>query len=475
METYTTHLENGNVHEFGTNRVLGNIPETDDVTITFNGENNVVFFEKNIGIFRKSTITFDGDDSLVYISSTKSRVCFNAELSGGNTLFIGEKQYYNNGGALEIRLAENDSLFIGRNCLFSLDVTIDSMSRDGSTHGDIYIGDHVWLGHGVKIYGKTMMQNCSVAAAKTLLENVTVPPLSCYATRGGVTGELKKNVLFTKDSLKNAPPSAIPSFDEISQTEADELLYISKKESLGKYEKVKEREGPDRKISYLARTNNLTLGDIMHKLPNMGKPSFDDADQRGSGSGNKVIGNYEDLGKVKIKFKGNNNVLFVEDGAKLKKCRIVFSGDNSLVYIGKSDEPYSFTLLMHHATSAYIGRNCRFRGGTASERPAFSVSECTALIIDDEAVFEKNSWVRTSDQHPLYDASTRKRLNKAKSVIIGRGVTVEEGALILKGRHIYHDGESDGYKELMERTAEILEASENPDEMLEAVKSHSEV
>lgn len=41
--------------------------------------------------------------------------------------------------------------------------------------------------------------------------------------------------------------------------------------------------------------------------------------------------------------------------------------------------------------------------------------------------------IRTSDSHPIYDVTTRKRLNSAKSVAIGEHVWIAPDTKIMKG------------------------------------------
>lgn len=46
----------------------------------------------------------------------------------------------------------------------------------------------------------------------------------------------------------------------------------------------------------------------------------------------------------KIIFKGNNNILFIEDGVCIKKSSIIFQGDNAVVYLSKNKH----TLFIAH-------------------------------------------------------------------------------------------------------------------------------
>ena len=61
--------------------------------------------------------------------------------------------------------------------------------------------------------------------------------------------------------------------------------------------------------------------------------------------------------------------------------------------------------------------------------------EGTSILIGDDCMFAKGVRVRTSDQHPIYDANGE-RINYPHNVIIGTHVWIGATSLIMKGVEI---------------------------------------
>lgn len=67
------------------NRIIGN-PKLNNSTITFNGNNNILFCEDNLELIN-SNISFDGDNSIVYLSYGKYPISL--FVKNNSTIFIG--------------------------------------------------------------------------------------------------------------------------------------------------------------------------------------------------------------------------------------------------------------------------------------------------------------------------------------------------------------------------------------------------
>ena len=133
-----------------------------------------------------------------------------------------------------------------------------------------------------------------------------------------------------------------------------------------------------------------------------------------------------------IVFKGKGNVLFAEEGARLKKSRITFRSDNALVYISSCKKhPCKMKIDAWGGTTAYIGKDNYFNGVMN-----VILSERQNLIMGGNGVFSFDIWIRTADPHILYDIENSKRINMSRSVLIGDHVWLGQNALILKGSRV---------------------------------------
>lgn len=130
----------------------------------------------------------------------------------------------------------------------------------------------------------------------------------------------------------------------------------------------------------------------------------------------------------KIIFRGKNNILYIEEGAKLKNCTIKFLGDNSIVYISESNRYTQINSNIFHDSALYLGKNNSFNG-----QAILSLSERKHIIIGNDNMFSFNINIRLADPHLIYSIDTHERINLSESVIIGDHVWIGESVKILKG------------------------------------------
>ncbi len=113
-------------------------------------------------------------------------------------------------GKTELAVIEGKSITIGKECLFSDDIEFrvgDSHSiLDMITHKrinpskDISIGDHVWIGHGVKVLKGSNVSENTIVATGAILTGKTFPKNSII---GGVPGKvLRDNVDWCAERLE---------------------------------------------------------------------------------------------------------------------------------------------------------------------------------------------------------------------------------------------------------------------------------
>jgi len=142
---------------------------------------------------------------------------------------------------------------------------------------------------------------------------------------------------------------------------------------------------------------------------------------------NTIIGN-ADLSKSVVTFKGTGNILYIEDPAEFKKCKINFAGDNAVAYISSNVKyQYQFSLTMWSGTAVYLGKDTNYRAVD------INVAERQNVIVGRECLFSTGVCIRTSDVHIIYDATTHKRINMSKSIVIGDHCWVGQNAMVLKG------------------------------------------
>ena len=132
-----------------------------------------------------------------------------------------------------------------------------------------------------------------------------------------------------------------------------------------------------------------------------------------------------------IEFHGKKNILYLENGVNLKNTKIRFLGDYGLVVLRKSRFPLCINLSVYSQTCTYIGQESYFNGLLNIIN-----SEAQNIFIGDHCLFSFGIWIRNSDAHPIFDMSSKSRINPGNSVIIGDHVWIGQGSLILKGCRI---------------------------------------
>lgn len=106
--------------ELGENTIIGNPLVTDNcVKFKANSRGNILFCEDGTDL-RGSTITFNGDNALVYLSKNKHQYKLSVSMNRDNTLYIGKDNYFN--GKLNLILSERKHIVIGDDGLFSFGI-----------------------------------------------------------------------------------------------------------------------------------------------------------------------------------------------------------------------------------------------------------------------------------------------------------------------------------------------------------------
>jgi acetyltransferase-like isoleucine patch superfamily enzyme len=154
-----------------------------------------------------------------------------------------------------------------------------------------------------------------------------------------------------------------------------------------------------------------------------------------------------------INFRGkrNNNVRY--KGAFLKNTQLIIKGKNNRIEIGRENRLTNCRLtITGNNCEVFIGLHCilanteivieddggkiKIGNKTTIEGAHIAATEGKAIEIGEDCMLSYKIEVRSGDSHPIFDSSSKRRINNAKSVFIGDHVWVGSGAKILKGAFI---------------------------------------
>lgn len=153
-----------------------------------------------------------------------------------------------------------------------------------------------------------------------------------------------------------------------------------------------------------------------------------------NGTGN-VLRIHEDApplvnGKFEVIINGSNNKIVLGAGVKIKKLIIDINGDNNTILIGKNCVLSCNISAKSHNNKIDIGKFTTIGGARIEGEYG------TVISIGEDCMFSRDIVIRSGDSHSIIDLITRKRINVAKDVVIGKhvwmgyGVNIGKGALI---------------------------------------------
>ena len=140
---------------------------------------------------------------------------------------------------------------------------------------------------------------------------------------------------------------------------------------------------------------------------------------------NLILGTY-DKENMKIVFKAKN-CLCVFDKPRNTNGSIEFQANNGIVCLGNNSDLKGRTRL-GIGCGLFIGKNLALGGAID-----FRLAEEACITIGDDCMFAQKVIFSTDDTHPIFDVTTKQRINKSSNIIIRDHVWIAEGARILKG------------------------------------------
>ena len=124
------------------------------------------------------------------------------------------------------------------------------------------------------------------------------------------------------------------------------------------------------------------------------------------------IGKHCVIHNLKIKIRGSNNSIDIGSDCHIgKNCSLWIEGNNCNIIIGNN-------LSITHTCQICVQENNQ------------------SVKIGDDCMLSNNIIIRTSDSHPIYDLSTKDRVNDPQSVVIGNHVWIAPNCKIMKGAQI---------------------------------------
>lgn len=160
--------------------------------------------------FAKSTCVVNTYDNICFIDKTSYPISnLMIDFGSRSSLYI-EKEF--SCGGLEIRLREHHNVYIGEDCMFSSNISIwtsdghaifDKLGNLINIGGDVILGKHVWVGHGVKFLKKSFVNNESVVGCNSLVTkrfpetNIVIAGFPARKIREEITWTRKPVFVFT--------------------------------------------------------------------------------------------------------------------------------------------------------------------------------------------------------------------------------------------------------------------------------------
>lgn len=149
-------------------------------------------------------------------------------------------------------------------------------------------------------------------------------------------------------------------------------------------------------------------------------------------SGNKIFFSGNPITEnISILFRGSNNTLIIEEGARLRRLSVRFDQDNGTLRIGKNDgkvAPFQAIIRVGQDATVNVGKNV-----SATNPVQISAVEGTTVSLGDDVMIAGDVKLRGDDGHPIFDVRTNKRVNTAKNITIGNHVWLGLESILLGG------------------------------------------
>lgn len=195
--------------------------------IVFTGKNNVLFVEDGVCL-KNSMISFQGDDSVVYLSKNRHHYLLRITVYHDSVVYIGRDCYIN--GILTLIASEQKNIVIGREGLFSFGIFMrtadphllydcETKERINSSRS-ILIGDHVWIGQNALVLKGTQVGSGSIIGGDTVLSGKQIA--SNVAVCGNPGKVVRRNVFFSSECVHSWTGEKTEKY---SHMDSDKYIY----------------------------------------------------------------------------------------------------------------------------------------------------------------------------------------------------------------------------------------------------------
>lgn len=239
------------INNIKNNQIIGEFI-LDNSSIEFKGENNIMYFGKNIKL-KNTKLRFTGNNSLIYIDDNYMPISLNGRVGNDSVLYLGKNTYINRG--IEVYATERKNIIIGDDCMLSYETCF----RTSDPHPiydvktckrinyakSIYIGDHVWIGQqclilkNSKIYSGSIIGGHSVISGKEIYSNTSWAGNPSKLIKEGVFFTCESAHDFTSDDLTEK--SVYDKDDFIYENDVTNLSFDKIEKDLEEFKDVKEK------------------------------------------------------------------------------------------------------------------------------------------------------------------------------------------------------------------------------------------
>lgn len=240
------------------NKIIGS-PKLNNSVIRFKGENNILFCENKV-VLNNAHISFEDNNSLIYLSSSKHNYPLNIVIHNDSVVFMGKNNYI--GAPLNANIQEFQNLVIGDEGILVKGINIrtsdvhpifNKNTKERTNYSQsIYIGDHVWIGQSSFISRGAKIGSGSIIGNFAFVLPNTVFPSNCYAL-GNPARVFDEDVFFTNTFLGHNTPE-----DTINTSAYKSDLYIfevipSETLSIPKIDKILSELTIEKKLEFIQK------------------------------------------------------------------------------------------------------------------------------------------------------------------------------------------------------------------------------
>ena len=186
--------------------------------IIFNKNDNFAYIGSETKISSVCRINFHGSNALLYICGQSTLNLSNTILTSNTMLFYGYGSSI--GSNFSCSIYETKNIIIGSDCMFSHflhfrnatgHAIYDGLTKERTSRGkSIIIGDHVWIGYGVRIMkGVNIHEGSMIGADSFLVKDI---PEKCMAA-GAPAKVIRENILWSRKGPCDANEDILDEFE----------------------------------------------------------------------------------------------------------------------------------------------------------------------------------------------------------------------------------------------------------------------